>query len=230
FFAIYDGHAGKAAADWSGANLHETFRTLLTESPTTPIPTLLNEAFVRTDAQLSSKRISSGCTAIVAFTRIEERIPGEKQRVLYTANVGDARAVLSRDGTALRLSYDHKGTDSHETQRILESGGFVVNGRVNGVLAVTRALGDMSMKDYIIGNPYTTETILHDSDTHLILACDGLWDVCSDQESIEFVTDPERVVGDVQSASEELLALALEQGSTDNLSVMVVRFSDQKTF
>jgi protein phosphatase PTC1 len=51
----------------------------------------------------------------------------------------------------------------------------MMNNRVNGVLAVTRALGDASMKDLIISNPYTTETILSPEDEFLILACDGVF-------------------------------------------------------
>jgi len=45
----------------------------------------------------------------------------------------------------------------------------------SGVLAVTRALGDTYMKDYISGHPFTTETILsNNSDEFMILACDGV--------------------------------------------------------
>lgn len=54
------------------------------------------------------------------------------RRVLYTANAGDARAVLSRGGRAVRLTYDHKGSDAQEAKRIKEAGGFVMNNRVNG--------------------------------------------------------------------------------------------------
>jgi protein phosphatase PTC1 len=50
----------------------------------------------------------------------------------------------------------------------------MLNSRVNGVLAVTRSLGDHSMKEWVIGMPYTTETVLQSSDTQLILACDGV--------------------------------------------------------
>lgn len=56
------------------------------------------------------------------------------RRVLYTANVGDARAVLSRGGKSVRLTYDHKGSDTQEAKRILDAGGFVMNNRVNGEL------------------------------------------------------------------------------------------------
>lgn len=96
------------------------------------------------------------------------------RRVLYTANAGDARAVLSRAGKAVRLTYDHKGNDKQEAKRIMDAGGFVMGGRVNGILAVTRSLGDSSMKEYVVGSPYTTETELSDDDEFLIIACDGV--------------------------------------------------------
>lgn len=98
-----------------------------------------------------------------------------RQRVLYTANVGDARIVLCRNGRALRLSYDHKGSDENEGRRVASAGGLILNNRVNGVLAVTRALGDAYMKDLVTGHPYTTETVIQaDQDEFLILACDGV--------------------------------------------------------
>lgn len=98
-----------------------------------------------------------------------------RQRVLYTANVGDARIILCRRGEALRLSYDHKGSDENEGKRIANAGGLILNNRVNGVLAVTRALGDTYMKDLVTGHPYTTETVIQpDLDEFIIIACDGV--------------------------------------------------------
>lgn len=98
-----------------------------------------------------------------------------RQRVLYTANVGDARIILCRSGKALRLSYDHKGSDENEGKRIANAGGLILNNRVNGVLAVTRALGDTYMKDLVTGHPYTTETVIQpEMDEFMIIACDGV--------------------------------------------------------
>lgn len=99
---------------------------------------------------------------------------GTVRRVLYCANAGDARGVLCRSGKAIRLTYDHKGSDKQEAKRIMDAGGFVMSGRVNGVLAVTRSLGDSSMKEFVVGSPYTTETLLNEEDEFLILACDGV--------------------------------------------------------
>lgn len=111
----------------------------------------------------------------VASAINEARQKATRQRVLYTANVGDARIVLCRNGKALRLSYDHKGLDENEGRRIAKAGGLILNNRVNGVLAVTRALGDSYLKDLVTGHPYTTETVIQpDQDEFLILACDGV--------------------------------------------------------
>ena len=236
YFAVFDGHAGTFAADWCGKKLHILLEEMIRKYPNTPIPELLDQTFTSVDQQLEKLPVkNSGCTAITAVLRWEDRIPSNssatgstaiapaaaaaakaalemaggakasdpsastphsnvtfpganaasvipklqdvasRQRVLYTANVGDARIVLCRNGKALRLSYDHKGSDENEGKRISSAGGLILNNRVNGVLAVTRALGDAYMKDLVTGHPYTTETVIQpDIDEFLILACDGV--------------------------------------------------------
>ncbi|EGE80973.1 hypothetical protein RJZ56_004766 [Blastomyces dermatitidis] len=176
--------------------------------------------------QTSSSLEPSGLPASAQPGSANQKQPQEtttvvRQRVLYTANVGDARVVLCRNGKALRLSYDHKGSDENEGKRISNAGGLILNNRVNGVLAVTRALGDSYMKDLVTGHPYTTETVIQpETDEFLILACDGLWDVCSDQEAVDLIRGTE----DPQLASKILVDHALSRFSTDNLSCMIVRF------
>ncbi|KAF9335605.1 Protein phosphatase 2C 1 [Podila minutissima] len=220
FFAIFDGHAGKSAADWCGQHFHEVLGRILEERGSeqdVDVQELVNDAFLAVDEQLAvalQQGRASGCTAIMAYIRKEGN-----DRVLYTGNVGDARAVLCHKGKAVRLSYDHKGSDTTEAQRILDVGGFVMNNRVNGVLAVTRALGDSSMKEFVIGAPYTTRTEVGPDNPYLILACDGLWDVCTDQEAVDLIKD----VVCPSKASQILLDHALQKFSTDNISVMVVR-------
>lgn len=211
YFAIFDGHAGSFAAEWCGKKLHLILAELFKKNPHAPVPELLDQTFTSVDYHLERLPMkNSGCTAVIAVLRWEDRIqppsarrsereenptltPSISQpasprvssftegplptrhRILYTANVGDARAVLCRNGKALRLSYDHKGSDETEGKRITHAGGLVLSNRVNGVLAVTRALGDSYMKSLVTGHPYTTETfIVPDVDEFLILACDGV--------------------------------------------------------
>ncbi|KAJ1854685.1 phosphatase 2C, partial [Coemansia sp. RSA 2703] len=142
FMAIFDGHAGRQAAQWCGDNFSDVFLELKREHPDRPVPEILNLAFVEADRRLATDvKTHSGCTAVVAYLEIKHvssddsidsaDAPKHQQRTLYCANAGDARAVLSRGGTATRLTYDHKGDDLHEIERISESGGYVFNGRVN---------------------------------------------------------------------------------------------------
>ncbi|KAJ5243005.1 Protein phosphatase 2C [Penicillium citrinum] len=272
YFAIFDGHAGTFAAEWCGKKLHLILEEVMRKSPSTPVPELLDQTFTSVDQQLEKLPLkNSGCTAVTAVLRWEDRVPSSnsatgsaalapaaaavkgdassdaletsvqdtptegsipklqdravRQRVLYTANVGDARIVLCRNGKALRLSYDHKGSDENEGKRITNAGGLILNNRVNGVLAVTRALGDTYLKDLVTGHPYTTETVIQpDADEFIILACDGLWDVCSDQEAVDLI----RNVQDAQQASKILVDHALARFSTDNLSCMVIRLDSNR--
>jgi len=138
-----------------------------------------------------------------------------KQRILYTANAGDARAILGRGGKAIRLTVDHKATLLEEQQRIKEAGGFIVNKRVCGMIAVTRSLGDVEMKELIISDPYVSETQLKPEDNVLVIACDGLFDVMSDQEVINFIKNETCP----QKASSHLLKEAMKRKTTDNINL-----------
>ncbi|KAG5959132.1 hypothetical protein E4U58_005084 [Claviceps cyperi] len=168
------------------------------------------------------RTVSSSSLDAVSHTKRKAAMV--RQRILYTANVGDARIILCRGGKALRLSYDHKGSDETEGRRIANAGGLILNNRVNGVLAVTRALGDAYLKDLVTGHPYTTETVIqHDLDEFIIIACDGIWDVCNDQDAVDMV----REVHDPILASKQLVDLALRRFSTDNLSCMIIRLQSE---
>jgi len=140
YFAIFDGHAGKFAAEWCRDNMSDILAKELQEHPTMDVREVMKNAFLKTDDQLEieSKNAGarSGCTAVLSLIRLEPGNDDRKKRVLYTANVGDARSVLCRGGKAIRLTYDHKGTDQFETKRITEKGGFLLNNRVNGKWSV----------------------------------------------------------------------------------------------
>ncbi|KAI1721516.1 protein phosphatase 2C domain-containing protein [Ditylenchus destructor] len=132
----------------------------------------------------------SGATACVALL-FENKV--------IVANVGDSRAVLCRDGHATELSVDHKPEDISEKERIEKAGGCVSeDGRVNGGLNLSRALGDhfykrnadIPMEDQMItAVPDILEIELTDKDTWLIVACDGIWNSMSSQEVVDFVNE-----------------------------------------
>jgi protein phosphatase PTC1 len=104
------------------------------------------------------------------------------RKVLYIANLGDTRAVLvSGASTAERMSYDHKSTDKAEADRVRRDGGIIMDDRVGGALAITRAFGDHALKkDGVIAKPYIKKHFLRPSDRCLVIASDGIWDVLDD--------------------------------------------------
>eukprot|EP00798_Chlamydomonas_sp_ICE-L_P030876 gene30876-35920_t len=135
--------------------------------------------------------VQAGCTAVVAVKR---------HNTLYVANAGDSRGVLCRTGKAIALSEDHKPASDIERNRIIAAGGFLsdIGGvcRVNGNLNLSRAIGDLKykgntelpMKDQIItAEPDILKIELLPEDRFFVLACDGIWDVMSNQDCVDFV-------------------------------------------
>lgn len=163
---------------------------------------------------------------------------GERQqevRVLHTANCGDARAVLARGTNAIRLTRDHKASDPEEQKRIEASQGFVLRGRVLGILAVSRSFGDHALKQFVPALPNYRQDKLVAEDRFLIIACDGVWDVMTDQEAVDFVnkridealaageSTPETPYQMFESqVARALVNEALERQSTDNITVQIV--------
>ncbi|AQZ16031.1 PTC1 (YDL006W) [Zygosaccharomyces parabailii] len=227
YFAVFDGHAGSQASKWCGSHLHTVVEKKLLADETRDVREVLNESFVSVDRQINSKLSgSSGCTAAVCILRWELPDDVDNQsadfsqhtRKLYTANVGDSRIVLFRNGKSIRLTYDHKASDVLEMQRVEKAGGLIMKSRVNGMLAVTRSFGDKFFDGLVVGNPFTTSVQLTNNDEFLILACDGLWDVIDDQDACELIRD----IGEPNEAAKTLVRYALENGTTDNVTAMVV--------
>ncbi|OBA25470.1 protein phosphatase type 2C [Hanseniaspora valbyensis NRRL Y-1626] len=228
YFAIFDGHAGIEASKWCGKNLHDVIENKMNADNNRDIREIFNESFQEADKEINANLSGhSGCTAAVCILRWEQQDDSDDgldhSRMLYTANVGDSRIVLMRDSVALRLTYDHKASDAMECKRVESIGGLVIKNRVNGMLAVTRSIGDKFFDSLVISNPFTTKIELTSKDEFMIIACDGLWDVMEDQEACDFIVENE-LTTDPQMASELLIEHALKLGSADNLTVMVVSF------
>lgn len=166
-----------------------------------------------------------GSTAVVAM------VSGSH---ICLANCGDSRAVLSRSGTAYRLTRDHKPEMEDEQERIRSCGGKVLdfNGkRVMGLLAMSRAFGDHCLRDVgVVADPEITIIDRTQEDEFVVLASDGLWDALSDAEVCDLAkrcfrrakergAEPETAA---RVAASVLMKAALDRGSNDNITVVVV--------
>lgn len=110
--------------------------------------------------------------------------------------MGDSRAIASINGCVQELSHDHKPNNEQEMKRISAAGGWVEFNRVNGNLALSRALGDFVFKrnetkkaeeQIVTALPDIEIKDITKDHEFLVLACDGIWDVMSNEEVLEFV-------------------------------------------
>ncbi|KAI3879734.1 hypothetical protein MKW92_021621 [Papaver armeniacum] len=171
----------------------------------------------------------------------------------YSFKLGDSRAVLCRGKEAMALSDDHKPNREDEYARIEAAGGKVINwngARVCGVLAMSRSIGDRYLKPSVIPDPEVMFVPRKKEDECLILASDGLWDVMTNEEACEAArkrifawhkkngtTDSpceERGDGGIdlaaQAAAEYLSKLAIQKGSKDNITVVVVDLKPHRRY
>lgn len=212
-FAVFDGHGGQACSDFAAIFLPGALARAWTNEDATPESALIHafEDVDRTFLYSSGESENSGCTALAALV---------VDTVLFVANAGDCRCVLgTTDGKTEVLSKDHVAMDSGEMARIKARGGYVTGGRVQGRLMVSRALGDRPVKQYISATPDVVTRHLSETDDFIILASDGLWDVVSNEEAVSMVHSTVRVP---DMAAKRLALKAIELGSDDNVSVIVV--------
>jgi serine/threonine protein phosphatase PrpC len=165
-----------------------------------------------------------------------------KDNILYVANLGDSEMVLCTEGKSEILTECHNPKKNEkELQRVEAMGGRIIKGRVGHPrlnpsifsIAVSRAIGDSFFKDPqvtegrpsgLIAEPYITQRLIKESDEFLVLACDGVWDVLGYQDVVDYVRENLKKEKDPQKVSEMLCQLALDKGSTDNITALIVTF------
>ena len=267
YFAVYDGHGGSLASDYLIEHLKENVIAAIAEADEdkadkaqplsdAEIEHALVRAFKDTDAEFMLEYVDDGSTCCAVYCTTDE-IRGT--RTIHCANVGDSRAVLVHgDGTIEELSHDHKPLDPAEKRRIEAAGhsveiitaltakGRVKVPRVDGVLALSRAFGDGSMKDVTLSQEECAVTCIPDIKhvrvdprqmRFVVIACDGVWDVISSERAgqivVEFMrgVDREALKTDkglrqaLTQAAEKLVQTALEEGSDDNCTAVVVKIA-----
>jgi len=225
WLGIYDGHGGDKASqycsDWMSSYVRNE------ESYPFDLGYAMKNAFASVDEDFVATGQPDGSTACAATLVGGRRI--------VCANAGDSRAiVVRRDGTVVRLSRDHKPGMPDETRRISELGGRVIywgRWRVEGLLAVSRSIGDASLKPYVTAEPEVCEYDIGKDDWFLVISSDGVWDVMDNEEAAHVVIasscvmDEGKLMIDTNRfkwAARNLCDHAKSCGSSDNFSCIVV--------
>ncbi|XP_069022833.1 protein phosphatase Mn(2+)-dependent 1K isoform X3 [Embiotoca jacksoni] len=236
YFAVFDGHGGPEAADFCEKYMEKTIMNLVAEEDNLEL--VLTKAFLEVDKALakhlhfspSVAGINAGTTATVALLRDSIE--------LVVGSVGDSRAMLCRKGKALKLTVDHTPERKDEKERlqkiwtsldtgIKKSGGFITwnslgQPNVNNRLAMTRSIGDFDLKSIgVIAEPETKRVLLHHvHDSFLALTTDGVNFIMNSQEICNVINQ----CHDPKEAAQRISDQALQYGSEDNSTIIVVPF------
>lgn len=237
FFGVYDGHGGERAALFTGENLHNIVKSTEAFKKQDYI-NALKEGFLSCDQAIlqddAMKDDDSGCAATSVIVTPSKIVCG---------NAGDSRTIMSINGYAKALSYDHKPSNEGEKTRISAAGGYVEMGRVNGNLALSRGIGDFEFKKNIdlpaeeqIVTCYP-DVIQHnidlEKDEFIVLACDGIWDCLTSQNCVECVRRGIYERKPLTQVCEEIMELCCAPTSDgsgigcDNMSIVIVALLDQ---
>ncbi|XP_042269933.1 integrin-linked kinase-associated serine/threonine phosphatase 2C isoform X2 [Thunnus maccoyii] len=256
YFAVFDGHGGARASRFAAEHLHHNlakkFPSGETENLDKLVKKCLLDTFRQTDEDFLRKASSQkpvwkdGSTATCVLV-VDDMV--------YVANLGDSRAVLCRMEAAggggggggvggqrkvvtLALNKEHNPTIYEERMRIQRAGGTVRDGRVLGVLEVSRSIGDGQYKRCgVISTPDLRRCQLTANDRFIILACDGLFKVFSADEAVKFVLNVlqegsvEKRSGVTEeevrfeAACQQLASEAVRRGCADNVTVILVSIS-----
>lgn len=228
-FGIFDGHGGREASKYVRDHLKTELEKALIECNADG----LGDVGIFRALKLTTARIScdfkdcfpkvahaQGTTATIAMI-LDQR--------LWTANVGDSRTVLDNHGTPFQLTEDAKPADPRYKKGIEKRGGVVQNifgvERVNGDLAVARAIGDHRLNGAVSARSKITVKPLSEiqSNSHLILCCDGIYDVACTTDIVQAAHENRNLTpGDL---ARNIVYSAYQSGSTDNLSSMVIKIS-----
>jgi len=225
-FAVFDGHGGKGASAYCQEHILAVVKEELAAAPDAVEPEGLKRIFAKVDAGIKESGVDfAGSTAAVC-------IWDRAKRCVRVANVGDTHAVIipaAEDDEkklltdkARRLTVEHH-CEGDELERIKAAGGFVNAGRVNGMICVSRSLGDHNMKNLLISEPAVATVEAVPVGSILLIACDGIWDVMTTEDAVAAIAAPPSPTETAAECAKRILKTAYDKGSQDNLSVMIVR-------
>ena len=252
YFAIYDGHGGSGCSSFLQSNLHKNIKNFSTNDLINAIKFTEEEFFNKYVIDYDGKLIDcSGSCACIALI---------KKNKLIIANIGDSRLILVKNKKIFFTTIDHKPINLSEKKRIKKAGGYIYQSEINvpifqngkrielpwrvfpGGLSVSRTIGDIEVKNekyrgksgVVISKPDIWEFNLNEEFNFLVIGCDGIFDVLSNNEILECYNTVYKIYknnkkgvndfcGDFASM---IIKSALAKDSFDNVSVVVVLFNN----
>ncbi|CAD6188180.1 unnamed protein product [Caenorhabditis auriculariae] len=220
-FGVFDGHGGAECAIYAAAHLAEEWMAVRAEKPDleTSLSLSLKNLDRRMTVRSEKEQWRGGTTAVVLAVSEDE---------LAFAWLGDSPGYLMSPSKLEKITRNHSPSDPDEARRVEEAGGqlLFIQGemRVNGVLNLTRALGDVSGRPMISNEP-ELKTVKREKDQYMaVLACDGITDVFSTEEILRLIETfiANNDLEDYYELAMYICRQAVDRGSADNVTVIVV--------
>jgi serine/threonine protein phosphatase PrpC len=163
-----------------------------------------------------------------------------KNGIIYIANVGDSLSVMYKNKKAYNLNREHQVIIEDEKERVLKSGANIVGYRINGMINLTRAIGDLKFKTNInlkkheqsvIALPEITKIEYSEDIEFIIMGCDGVWDCVKRQFICDFVH--KKIKENPDKDLSEILKVIFDRCvspvwgvvlGTDNMSCIIIQF------
>lgn len=239
FLGIYDGHGGKDISRFVKNNLSQFFvnNNIKFDPSNKDYPIYIKRVFNHLQNKLKNNLYSIashiGSTALVTIL-----YESNNRKYIHIANLGDSRAIICNgNNIGIQLTKDHKPTSFEENKRIKSLGGIIKfeagDWRIKD-LSVSRSFGDLDANPYVCSDPELFKYEINKKDKFIVMACDGLWDVLSNQDVVDFVltklddnknNNKDQLNTNNKSNIAKLLAdHAVANGSFDNISVVILFF------
>lgn len=209
--AVFDGHHTRQVA----AHAAETIPALVRKSVDWPLSPrhALRDAVSQCHELARRERLEGGSTAAIVACLDD---------ALWCCNAGDSRVVVGlRGGGAHRLSVDHRASTPEEATRIAAMGASVSFGRVDGILEVSRGIGDFCFEPHGFSSLADVASINRADVDFVVLATDGLWDAIDDHACCDIVRE-----GGISGAAARLVEQAYQVRGKHDIAVIVAQFSE----
>jgi serine/threonine protein phosphatase PrpC len=220
FFGIYDGHGGTYVSKYLEKNISNYYLDKKFSAPFDE--NFHNQVFQIIQNQLlkSTFGYSNGSTCLLNMMyRFGDSIH------MNVVNLGDSRlTIVYTNGESKSITTDHKPDHHVEKSRLEKMGGEVYKDSEGvfriGDLSLSRAFGDGDNAPYISQKPDIYYKKITPQTKYIVMACDGLWDVIESESIGKIITELNK--SNPENIAVELAKYALKQGSTDNVSIIVI--------
>ena len=217
-FSIFDGHGGDFVAKYLKENFASNLQNNIKQNYSSNFRIILQSAIESIDKDLEQFKEAENCGSTGTIVVVDNNN-------VYCANVGDSKCYyINNNNKIIQLTEDHNCNNQKERDELKKKGVLIFQNRVFGSLSLTRTFGDTQLKKDGIGCiPYIKKIILDKEDVkYIIIASDGIWDIINKEKLGELYQSLKNETS--EKFCNALVDYALNNGSIDNISCIVIKF------